>query len=293
MKKTVFALLLALCFCLTAACGAEDVLHSIAQSISQATMAPAPAADPAQNNDASQSADSAQADQAQETAPVQAAEEAPVQPASGTDAIPEGDGSAEPEQPAGSGTDFTTLTAEQCVEDLASYEGKIPHIVLDCAGAAAINSRIEAQFIPLAEDPMCEGMYYECSVGAGRVLSILMVMRGPNDVTEYTPFNLDLSTGEELSAAQLLALLNVDAEELKNLEQPILGNEFTLQFSPSVVDADEEFYNQQYERTTSPDNTDVERIWFGGDGQLCFVGRIYSLAGADYYEYTLGTGLFF
>lgn len=287
MKKTIFALLLALCFCVTAACGAEDVLHSIAQSISQTTAAPAPAADPVQ------SSDDAPADQAPQEAPVQAAEQVTAAPASGTDAVPEGDGAAAPEPPAEDTTDFTQLTAEQCVEDLAPYEGRLPHIVLDCPGAAAINSRIQADFIPLAEDPMCEQLYYECAVGAGRVLSVLITMEGPNDVMEFTPFNLDLATGEELSAEQLLAVLNVDAEELKNLEQPILGNEFMLQFSPSVVDVDQELFDQQYERTTSPDNTEVERLWLAGNGQLCFVGRIYGFAGAEYYEYTLGTGLYF
>ena len=135
-------------------------------------------------------------------------------------------------------------------------------------------------------------LHYEYAKGAGRVLSVVMVKK-IDDWLEYTPFDLDLATGERLSGAELLALLDVDSAELAQLEQSVMGEEFTHQFGRVQDQTDEEFYNGQYERTTSPDNVELEKLWFAADGQLLFAGRIYGLAGAEYYEYPLSTGLVF
>ncbi len=197
----------------------------------------------------------------------------------------------EPVRTEAAGTDFTALTADQCVVDDLADPGVLPRIALDCPGADEINGIIQDEFRPVSEDPMCQ-LHYEYAKGAGRVLSVVMVKK-IDDWLEYTPFDLDLATGERLSGAELLALLDVDSAELAQLEQSVMGEEFTHQFGRVQDQTDEEFYNGQYERTTSPDNVELEKLWFAADGQLLFAGRIYGLAGAEYYEYPLSTGLVF
>ena len=263
MKRTVFILLLALCVCLLAACGAQDALQSITGQAAQPTAAPAP----------EQTAEDSGTDLI-----------LPGQPGysddSGTDTAPSAGG-------------FADLTADQCVEDDWPTAGVLPRIVLDCPGAEQINSQLQDTFAPIADDPACQGLHYECFKGAGHVLSLLMVERWPNDCTYYTPFNLDLATGKALSGAELLEVLEVNTDGLANLEQAVMSEEFTHQFGTAEEQTDGDFYQQQYARTTSPDNTDTDRVWLGGDGQLYFVGRIYGLAGAEFYEYPLGSTLFF
>lgn len=274
MKK-VFVLLLALCFCLTAACSVEKVLQDAAESIkSGPTAEPLPSAE------------------AVETPAEQPEED------SGTDLVMPGeegfvDDSGTDTPPAAGAEGWTALTAEECVEDAWPTAGVLPRIVLDCQGADEINAQLDSQFVPLADDPMCEGLNYECYKSAGRVLSLLMIQRGPNDTVFYTPFNLDLATGQALTGGELLALLGADATQLANLEQAVMGEEFTHLYGTAEVQTDVNFFNEQYARTTSPENADTERIWLGDQGQLLFVGRIYGMAGAEYYEYPMGSTLFF
>lgn len=281
MKKKIFVLFLALCFCLSAACSAEEALRDITESLkAEPTAEPVSPAEPTEAPS--------------ETAAV----EQPAADDSGTDAYAPGEagfvddsGTDTPDQPAQ--TDWTALSADQCIEDAWPEEGVLPRIILDCEGADEINAQLE-DFTRLADDPMCEQLYYQCSKGAsGRVLSILMVQHGPNDTVFYTVFNLDVVTGQALSGQELLALLGVDETELANLEQAVMGEEFVHQFGLAEDQTDPDFYNEQYARTTASDNADTDRVWIAGDGQLCFIGRIYPLAGAEYYEYILGSTLFY
>lgn len=279
MKTRIFVLLLALCLCLAGACeSGQGQSAPTAQPLPSSEDTPAPAEDtqePAEDTSAQAPEDD-----------------------SGTDLVLPGEpgfvddsGTDIPDAPAQ--TDWTALSADECVEDAWPTEGVIPRIVLDCEGADEINGQIEERFVPLADDPMCQGLSYECSRGVARVLSVLMVERGPNDTVYYTPFNLDLETGQALSGQELLSLLGVDAARLINLEQAVMGEEFTHQFGTAEGQTDPDFFNEQYERTTAPENTETERIWLSDDGQLYFVGRIYGMAGAECYEYPMSSTLLF
>lgn len=257
MKKNVSVLALVLCLCLLAACGTEDVLSDLTGGRSDAAL------------------DSSETDAAD---PVLPGEE--IENDSPTDA-----------RPTPAGEDYSALTADECVVDDLPDPRVLPRITLDCPGADQINQDIREKFYPVSEDPMCE-LHYEYAKGAGRVLSVVMVNK-VNDWLEHTPYDLDLVTGEILTGPELLDLLGVDQAELTQQEQAVLGEEFTHQFGDMKEQTDQEFYDQQYERTTSPDNVELEKLWFSSDGQLCFAGRIYGLAGAEYYEYPLSTGLVF
>ena len=190
-------------------------------------------------------------------------------------------------------TDFTGLLLEQCVADAWPFSGVLPDITLDCPGAEAINAAIDEEFTEIADDPMWD-LHYEVYQGAGRVLSVLMVQAGPNDCVYYTPYNLDLTTGEALTAQALLALLGVDEEALATRELTLMGEAFDSRYGEAKdTMEDTEFYDGQRAATTDPGNADTERIWIGEGNELYFAGRIYALAGAEYYESPLATGMVF
>lgn len=275
MKRYMIPLILTLCLCLLAGCDLEGVLSGIR----------GPAAGEAQTDAAFTP------DPEDPLAP----ENAPDREAANGDAVT-GEGVGPEEEASGAPEplpDFTHLTVDECIEDLWPGEQVLPRIALVCPGAEEINAAIDSGFSDIAEDPIWN-LRYEAAKGfGGRVLSVVMIQGGDNDWTGYTPYNLDLLTGQALSGPELLALVGQDEAELKNLESALLGEEFTHQFGDGQGVADQTFFQSQYERTTSLDNTQVDRLWFSADGTLLFTGRIYGMAGAEYYEYPISTGLVF
>lgn len=287
MKRMFWVLALALCFCLTAACGAEDIIDNArdetaeepgaAQAQLQEEEAVSEAAAEAED-DADESDDS---DTDLTTAPDESEDSA-----TDTDEAEQAD-TWEPDET----YDFSSWTVEECVEDGWDFEGVLPHITVPCAGADEINAAIESGFTQLAEDPMAN-VYYECSKGADRVLCVVMICQVESSL-EYTVYHLDLATGQRITGQELLALLGVDKSELAGREIAVMSEEFTHLFGTAQDQEDEEYYNEQYALTTAADNTELERVWVGAQGQLYFVGRIYSLTGAESYEYAMDTGMVF
>ena len=264
MRRIAKLLALALCLGLLAGCGVEDILGGMmGPREAQATAVPSPTEVPIWTPPAS---------------PDPAASAQPAAPGAS-------------ESPASSGgiADYGSLTAADCVADALDQAGVLPRVTLDCPGAASINAAILDTFSETAADPMWD-VHYECAIGAGRFLSVLIVEQ-INDSMFHTAYNLDLSTGQAVTGPELLALLGQDEGTLKIRELETLAAEFTRQFGAFRDQMDQTFYDQQYARTTALDNAETEKLWFAADGQLYFAGRIYGMAGAEYYEYPLPAGV--
>ncbi len=185
---------------------------------------------------------------------------------------------------------LSSLPVEECVKDAWPEAGVLPHITIDCTGAEEINAAIDEMYMDYADDPMCV-VSYQCFLN-DYVLSILMTLDYQTDYKEYTTYNLNLITGEAMTGADLLEIFSAEAQDMENRDRGLMGEEFTYAYSEHRELLGAELYDEQYARTIAEDNTDLENLWIGGDGQLYFIGRIYSLAGADYYYYQLGTGLY-
>lgn len=281
MKRLTAILLILLVLLGTAACTMDGVTEA-AQETAETTETSA-------EENGGDEASAGETDPPQTEASASDAEDA--SPASDTDAVSGGDEQTEeapPESVEEVAFDYTALTADDCVEDAWPEEGVLPHITLDCQGAEDINAAIDEAFAAFADDPMCI-VYYQYFKNE-QVLSILMVLDYQTDYKIYTPYNLDLSTGQEMTPEELMDLFGVTQEEMSALELELLGQEFEYQYG-GLKDSDEAFYQQQYELTIASENADTDRLWIGGDGQLYFVGRIYAMAGADSYEYIMGSGL--
>ena len=195
-----------------------------------------------------------------------------------------------PTEPAS--TDFTKLSAAACVEDIGKEPGQLPRIVLDCPGAASINEDIEGTFGYLLEGDYCS-LYYNVAKGADRILSVLIVQQYDSGDAYYTPYNLDLSTGERVDGDKLLSILGIDGHILADDELSIMGGEFELNYGGQKDGELAAIYEEQYNRTVAPENADLNRLWFYDSHSLYFVAKIYSLAGAEFYEYPMDTGLRF
>lgn len=282
MKKTIaLILLLALCLLALTACKADIDLGSIAQQLHEANAA------------SDSDSDSADADN---TLPedISLPDNVPMPDApeevSASD-VPDQAPDTSPNLPVETAADLTALTVEQCVADAEDAAGQLPRIVLDCAGAAAINGDIESMFRHLVDTDYCT-LWYDAWKN-DRVLSVLIAQKFDNDCVYYTPYNLDLSTGQRLSGQELMDLLGIERTAVGDTEIAVMAEEFEHMYGGLDEGDSAPFYQEQYERTVSPDNMELERLWLGFGGELYFVAKLYSMAGAEFYEYVMPTGFTF
>lgn len=295
MKKWMTLAALALCFCLAAACSPIEELDNIAQQLADRDgEASAPdsggSLSPSWSDDEEDGGEEA-ASPADAPAPPAEEEEEVPEPASVTDALPEGSEPIEELPVEEVPTDFTALSVSDCVTGAEGSDGRLPRLIIQCPGAEEINDDIEGSFRYLLEDDYCT-LWYEAAKN-GRVLSVVVVQQYDDDCTYYTPYNLDLSTGHRLSGGDLAAVCGVRTEDLIESELRIMAGEFEYNYGAMNQGDGAAFYQEQLERTVSPDNAETERLWLDDTGRLRFVGRLYSLAGAEFYEYPMDSGYTF
>ena len=286
MKKILTLLALLLCFAVLTGCGAQAVLHDIAEHLVNAEA----------EEETAESAESPVLDgvglpaTASDAAEEPAAEPIDEIPASETDVGEQIPQSQLPEED-GHIVDFSSLSVAECVTDADGAPGQLPRIVLDCPGADYINDDIEGTFRYLVGADYCT-LYYDVSKN-GPILSILIAQLYDGDASYYTPYRLDLSTGAAIGGAELLDYLGLSSGDLADTELRIMGEEFEYQYGAESQGENADFYYEQYDMTVSPDNAELNRLWLDSEGELNFVAKIYSLAGAEFYEYPMGTGYYY
>lgn len=290
MKKIPSALALLLCFALLAGCGAQAVLHDVAEQLQNANAAEESKPSSAEIYDASDT--DAIADDPLSGGHAEGHEEEDdYADASDTDAA---DITPDITEPAGETAlpsgGFVSLALEDCVADAEGTDGQLPRITLDCPGADYINDDIRGAFGYLVDADYCT-MYYSASKD-GDILSVVIAQLYDGDASYFTPYLLDLSTGEHIGSRELLSRMGLSADEVAAAELDIMGREFEYMYGSMSAGDGADFYNEQYERTVSPDNADTDRLWLDG-GALHFVATIYSMAGAEFYEYPMSAGYFY
>lgn len=281
MKKTLALLALALCLLLLCSCKATSVLGNIADQLHEANTESAEA--PASDGGA---AEASAADAVEAPAGESEAVSDDNDIASSTDS---GETAELPDEPAPS--DFAAMSAEELVVDADGAPGKLPRITIDCAGASYINDDIEGSFRYLVDDPMCS-LYYTVYKN-GDILSVVVAQTFEGNNSYYTPYNLDLTTGRYLTGEDLLSRLGADRTVISDTELAIMAEEYEHMYGGLSEGDGAEFYAEQYARTTAPENAELNRVWLAFGGELTFVARIYSMAGAEFYEYPMSTGLYF
>ncbi len=104
---------------------------------------------------------------------------------------------------------------------------------------------------------------------------------------EYDVYNVDKSTGKQLSKDEVISNKNLEKE---NYEETIL-NQMKKICSESYQDVTgaDEFIKEANVKTTSKDNCSLEKTkpYIGENGALHYIIYIYSIAGADKYEHII------
>lgn len=104
---------------------------------------------------------------------------------------------------------------------------------------------------------------------------------------EYNVYNVDKSTGKQLSKDEVISNKNLEKE---NYEETILSQmEKICSESYKDVTGADEFIKEANSKTTSKDNCSLEKTkpYIGENGVLHYVIDIYSIAGAEKYEHII------
>lgn len=130
------------------------------------------------------------------------------------------------------------------------------------------------------EDVTLLGMTYE--VGKqGDVVTITIRQMFDYDQDTYTVEYYSASSGKKLSATDVYSAFGMSEDQGRTTLLQALANCWTKMYSYS----NDPFYLQQEEKTLADENLSKIYPLISANGDLQFVGRIYSMAGADYYEY--------
>lgn len=285
MKKIIPALTIALCLLVLSACSVTGALGDIADQLHSANNA--------ESSDDTLVIDSgAVSDSDADVMPEEDEADYADEDASETDLFD--DSGEEPDTlpiETVPDADLAALSLDELVADAEGSNGCLPYITANCDGAAYINDDIDGSFRHLLDEDYAN-VYYDANKN-DRILSILIAENYDGGNSYYTPYNLDLVTGQYLTGGELLSLINIDADTVRSAELAVMSEEFEHMFGTEPTDDMAVFYQEQRNNTLSDANVELERLWLGYGGELYFTARIYSLAGAEFYEYPMSTGLFF
>lgn len=167
----------------------------------------------------------------------------------------------------------------------ASYH--IPYIDYDSIACENVNKQVEK----LANDYMTkEGEYstgciaigYEWSVYEDLLSLVIRLDFDANEVADFYVYTVDLNKDIQLSKADVIDYLDIDSSTYEREVQDELDGYFTNTYKD--VTGTDEFLKETYDRTIAMSNIRDAVPYVNGDGELCVIGKIYSIAGPDYYE---------
>lgn len=171
---------------------------------------------------------------------------------------------------------------------------QVPVILIDSEDAAAYNQMLKDQIYPYIDDSMnsaSNGMYpwlesvdYRAYVYQN-TLTVVTCLRGDWGIDLYFPITLELGTGRKLDRDEVSAFLGMDSQKTEENIANTMGTYFKNAYKGAGEES--EFFKEQYERTIDPENVAKAVLYPSADGTPFIACTIYSLAGAESYDYCI------
>lgn len=173
----------------------------------------------------------------------------------------------------------------------------IPQINMSGAGVTALNAIIwrdiydgcVAEIEYMARDSYYED-YWPGIMGVdyhwarnGDVLSIWVRLQGDTDNDQYYVYNMSLSSGEQISNADLLQAAGVTREQFNDLLRTVLSD----RLDQTRAYMSEDYMEMMGKDALSDRNLGMAMPYLGMGGSLCTVAWVYTPAGAGRYLETL------
>lgn len=193
----------------------------------------------------------------------------------------------------------TEAYSETYTDESGTYVWRIPKIMLSGDDIESINNEIWETLFTGAVSQNHEGIQqgdtfiaydvidYTWAVN-GNILSLVVTTNASAmSWTDYYVYNVDVTTGSELSRDTLLSTYGYSLDEYYKSAEQVLGSQFW-----SGWDRDNEnfqndsfvsWFNDALQKTISQENINQSSPYINDKGELCIIAKVYSLAGADYY----------
>ena len=109
-------------------------------------------------------------------------------------------------------------------------------------------------------------------------------------MVDYEIYNVNINTGKPVSNADILKSKNIEEQEFLNKLSKCYEDKFIELWG--YLKDDYEEYTRLYNKTVSTANYNMQvPMFMDSTGNINVVGRIYSAAGADYYDYIINTNM--
>lgn len=106
----------------------------------------------------------------------------------------------------------------------------------------------------------------------------------------YTVYSVQTGTGHRLSREEVLEKAGVSEAAFEAMASLIMGNRFAAWLTDYIAEVPAlNTLTDPFQKTVSEENAIEASPYFGRDGQLCFRGYIYQIAGGAYHEELLST----
>lgn len=118
------------------------------------------------------------------------------------------------------------------------------------------------------------------------MVSVLITGRLDYEWTDYIVYNMT-AQGEKMTNADLCNMIGISEQEFSNDVESTFYNLVNID-RVSQYEWYEEMaadYQSVYEQTMEPSNISSAKAFVDEDGNLCYIGRIYSVAGSSCYDY--------
>lgn len=219
-------------------------------------------------------------------------------------AEPETEPSTEPstESTAQNVEDYVTVLESQQItydDELSNHYDisiVIPVLTLDSPAAQDANDAIQSACLPKL-DELNEAKETGCSAFVDSIgydawlnenlLTLLVDIEYMTDYRDYMLYVFDLSTGNLMTNNDMAALLRIDRDTLDMQITAAMESKFLSMFEGML---DQEFTRQQLDSTCSVDNIALAQVYLDESGSPYVLCTIYSIAGAESYEYLLPLG---
>lgn len=121
------------------------------------------------------------------------------------------------------------------------------------------------------------------SYANGRYISVVCSLYYPDGSCGYKVVNLNADTGFEATNSELLQYVGISEADFASLGAQAAANKFTeLYGQPS-----DEFMTQAYNSTVNGVSLSDTELFINSSGRLSFPAKIYSVAGAAYYQHII------
>ena len=180
-----------------------------------------------------------------------------------------------------SAQEYTQLSGE------GKYCVHIPQIVIDGNAELSVNTKIYSEHMRKTHENEKDGQptvsaAYALGQADGFASVITCFEHQEQELAEYSVFNVNATSGKEVTDNQLLAAFGYNPDTFRTAVRKAMERVFVSTNSALKDTVGEERYRQARSQCLSNENIAEARPYIDGAGQLCFVAKLYSFQGIGY-----------